>query len=76
MIPPFSHCGICCAEHHTSNARELQLAAAKPREVKNENTRFSSNPFMKPLNQATVLEATAVQSLKKEGRIGVDGEDI
>ena len=28
---------------------------------------------MKPINQATVLEATATQAIKKEGRIGVDG---
>ncbi|KAF2357378.1 Nuclear protein DGCR14 [Trinorchestia longiramus] len=63
-------------EHHTSRARELQLAGAASREVVHQNTRFATNPFLKPLNHATVLEATAVQSLKKEGRIGVDGREL
>ncbi|KAA0202820.1 hypothetical protein HAZT_HAZT002856 [Hyalella azteca] len=63
-------------EHHTSRARELELARAAPKEVLHKNTRFSTNPFVKPINQATVLEASAVQSLKKEGRIGIDGREL
>lgn len=63
-------------EHHPSRAREVALAGAMQRKVVHDNTRFTANPFVKALNQATVMEASAVQAIKKEGRIGVDGREL
>ena len=68
------HIKLHYTDHHPNKELELKQAGKPAKEVVHTNTRFKDNPFVKPLNQATVMEATAVQAIKKQGRIGVDGE--
>ena len=62
--------------HQPSKEHQLKLAEKPGRQIVHANTRFQENPFVKPLNQATVMEASAVQAIKKEGKIGVDGKSF
>ncbi|KAG7158342.1 Splicing factor ESS-2-like [Homarus americanus] len=55
-----------------SQAKQIELAKLKKREVSLGNTRFEGNPFTETLSQAAMLEASAVQASKKEGKVGVD----
>ncbi|KAG0721567.1 Splicing factor ESS-2 [Chionoecetes opilio] len=40
------------------------------------NTRFDGNPFTETMSAAAMLEASAVQAIKKEGKVGVDGREL
>ncbi|KAK4319574.1 hypothetical protein Pmani_009514 [Petrolisthes manimaculis] len=40
------------------------------------NTRFHGNPFTETMSVAAMLEASAVQASKKEGKVGVDGKEL
>ncbi|XP_042241239.1 splicing factor ESS-2 homolog isoform X1 [Homarus americanus] len=59
-----------------SQAKQIELAKLKKREVSLGNTRFEGNPFTETLSQAAMLEASAVQASKKEGKVGVDGKEL
>ena len=57
-----------------SQAKCIEVAKQKKREVDLSNTRFVGNPFTETLSQAAMMEASAVQASKKEGKVGVDGK--
>ncbi|MCL4132974.1 UNVERIFIED_CONTAM: hypothetical protein GTU68_044314, partial [Idotea baltica] len=59
-----------------SKSQSVEKAKMKKREVCQENTRFQENPFSESLSQATMLEASAIQAFKKEGKVGIDGKDL
>lgn len=59
-----------------SQEKLIELAKQKKREVSLANTRFDGNPFTETLSQAAMLEASAVQASKKEGKVGVDGKEL
>ena len=56
-----------------SKDKQLELSSLKKKEVVYNNTRFESNPFSETVSQATMLEASAIQASKKEGKVGIDG---
>lgn len=59
-----------------SQEKKIELAKHKKREISLTNTRFDGNPFTETLSQAAMLEASAVQASKKEGKVGVDGKEL
>ncbi|XP_068224279.1 splicing factor ESS-2 homolog [Palaemon carinicauda] len=59
-----------------SRAKCIEAAERKKREVNLSNTRYEGNPFTETLSQAAMLEASAVQASKKEGKVGVDGKEL
>ncbi|KAB7505474.1 Protein DGCR14, partial [Armadillidium nasatum] len=59
-----------------SQNESIEKAKQKEREVCYDNTRFKENPFNESLSQATMLEASAIQAYKKEGKVGVDGKEL
>ncbi|XP_045614798.2 splicing factor ESS-2 homolog isoform X1 [Procambarus clarkii] len=59
-----------------SQDKQIELAKQKKRQVDLANTRFDGNPFTETLSRAAMLEASAVQASKKEGKVGVDGKEL
>lgn len=59
-----------------SKTRSVELAKQKKREISLSNTRFEGNPFTETLSQAAMIEASAIQASKKEGKVGVDGKEL
>ncbi|KAK7026488.1 DiGeorge syndrome critical region protein 14 [Halocaridina rubra] len=54
----------------------IEMAKQNKRVISLSNTRYESNPFTETLSQAAMLEASAVQASKKEGKVGVDGKEL
>lgn len=57
-------------------SKDMQIEAGKQKKqgINLQNTRFDGNPFTETLSAAAMLEASAVQASKKEGKVGVDGK--
>ena len=54
----------------------MKIARLKAKEVVYANTRFDGNPFNETVSHATMMEASAIQASKKEGKVGIDGKII
>ncbi|XP_066990143.1 splicing factor ESS-2 homolog [Macrobrachium rosenbergii] len=59
-----------------SRTKSIEAAKQKKREVNLSNTRYENNPFTETLSQAAMMEASAVQASKREGKVGVDGKEL
>ena len=56
-----------------SESKLIDSKKLKKQGISLSNTRFDGNPFTAPMSAAAMLEASAVQAIKKEGKVGVDG---
>lgn len=59
-----------------SGAALIESKKQKKQGINLLNTRFDGNPFTETLSAAAMLEASAVQAIKKEGKVGVDGREL
>lgn len=59
-----------------SKDKQIEAGKQKQQGINLQNTRFDGNPFTETLSAAAMLEASAVQASKKEGKVGVDGREL
>lgn len=59
-----------------SQDKLIELRKQKKQAISLQNTRFDGNPFTETMSAAAMLEASAVQAIKKEGKVGVDGREL
>jgi len=59
-----------------SAQERIERIAAKPREIKHKNTRFTVDPFNQEKSKETISQAASSQALLMQGKIGADGKEI